>query len=161
MLFENNKQMVLLSIILAFGIPAIVFVAFFNLGQSVGTSMLPTIPDGDLTIGLKVFDRQNIAAETIIAYQNGTISILHRVIDYGVDGKGKFYICKGDNNPVADPWLVRPEQIREVIIWVEPLWAILLRWTLLEAMLTILVMTPFKVYERHNRLRQTGGENKL
>ena len=65
-----------------------------------GTSMYPTINNGDTVWCLTILP-QNLTGQ-IVSYQNGTINILHRV----VEDHGNIIVTKGDNNPVVDPWTV-------------------------------------------------------
>ncbi len=43
-------------------------------------------------------------------------TIIHRIIETGQDDKGWYAIFKGDNNPNPDPFKVRWEQIRRLVI---------------------------------------------
>ncbi len=55
----------------------------------------------------------------IIAYQNacsGDSTIIHRVIKKAEDQLGTYYIVKGDNNPQADPCVVRFEDVKGVVV---------------------------------------------
>jgi len=47
-------------------------------------------------------------------YASGTI--IHRVVDKGVDEDGVFFILKGDNNKNADPGKVRFKQVERQVV---------------------------------------------
>lgn len=49
-------------------------------------------------------------------YSSGTI--IHRVIEKGVDDEGVYFIMKGDNNKDRDPGKVRFEQVQRVLVGV-------------------------------------------
>jgi len=55
----------------------------------------------------------------IIAYQNsctGDSTIIHRVIKKDKDQLGTYYYAKGDNNPSADPCVIRFDDIKGVVV---------------------------------------------
>lgn len=98
-------------------------------GRTSGTSMLPTVHSGDFVLYSKIFDRNHIANGSIVLYvwdpdaphmriedsnfinENTSMFIDHRIIGESSDAQGIFYITKGDNNSLCDPFLVRPDQI--------------------------------------------------
>jgi signal peptidase I len=53
---------------------------------------------------------EDVAVGDIIVYVNPQLgyAIIHRVIDVTDQG----YVTKGDRNPAADPWVVRPEWVK-------------------------------------------------
>jgi len=66
---------------------------------------IPTSPD-QIHVGDIVSYYSEIADTTII----------HRVVEYGEDAEGPYWIFKGDNIPIRDPEQVRFEQIRRVVV---------------------------------------------
>ncbi len=82
-------------------------------------SMEPAISTGYLVVSIGhdfvtphvgsviVFD------EDVDAASPGPESILHRIVAVNPDGS---FVTKGDNNAVADPWSVRPDQVSRVLI---------------------------------------------
>lgn len=54
----------------------------------------------------------------VIAYESDIGLIVHRIIGIGHDENGKYFILKGDNNNESDPYKVRFEQIKYVMIGV-------------------------------------------
>ena len=67
-----------------------------------GIEMIPKTPD-DISVG------------DIISYKRSGQLIVHRVIEKGEDDNGYFFRTKGDNNLVADPGLVRFDQVQGVL----------------------------------------------
>ncbi|MFH0837253.1 MAG: signal peptidase I [Candidatus Aenigmatarchaeota archaeon] len=92
---------------------AAAYIFYFGLGIALGTptpmfsvvseSMEPTLHVGDMVIITKA----NYTTDDIVVYMRGNMPIIHRIIAEKEDG----YIIKGDNNNVADPGIVRKEQI--------------------------------------------------
>ncbi len=82
-------------------------------------SMDPVLDAGANAIEIKPTSPDDVQEGDIIAYQNkctGTSTIIHRVIKQGKDQLGTYYIVKGDNNPRADPCLVRFGDIKGVVV---------------------------------------------
>ncbi len=52
----------------------------------------------------------------IVAYKTPGGLVVHRVVKVDQDEKGIYYLVKGDNNPLADPYKIRFENIRGVIV---------------------------------------------
>jgi len=82
----------------------------FILGIGNGTSMYPTIKNGDYMI--IDLTPEDIKVGDIIVYvhyipNKGLIKIGHRVIAITDNG----YIVMGDNNEEPDPWIVKEDQI--------------------------------------------------
>jgi len=78
-----------------------------------GTSMEPTLHDGDLVVvrGIDISDVQ--VGDIVAFYEPGTHSkiIIHRVVDIRERG-GEIYLkTKGDNNERPDRWLVGREDL--------------------------------------------------
>ena len=83
-----------------------------------GNSMYPTIQNTTLLKIDKSKDLllDDIQLNEIITYYNSENGyITHRVIDIKYDEKGKYYILKGDNNDVIDPFKVRNKNVLGVV----------------------------------------------
>jgi hypothetical protein len=81
-------------------------------------SMDPFLDSGTNAIEIKPQNPDQIQPGDIIAYTTDDFegTIIHRVIAKGVDGKGTYFIAKGDNNVDADPYKIRFSQISYVLI---------------------------------------------
>ncbi len=81
-------------------------------------SMDPFLDAGTNAIEIKPSSASQIKPGDIIAYTTGNFNgtVIHRVIDKGTDGKGTYFIAKGDNNVDADPKKIRFNQIRYVLV---------------------------------------------
>jgi len=103
-------------------LPALLHQDMFVLAKTQGTSMLPTIKGG-VKIGSIVMEGDYVVLDTtpedlkvgdIIAYTHDNMIIGHRIIKIIDDG----YICKGDNNPWPDPWIVKKNKVMGEVEWV-------------------------------------------
>ena len=65
-------------------------------------SMKPVLDENSNGIRVKVNDVDEIEVGDIISFKKDSISIVHRVVDKGVDGKGVYFVTKGDNNEFSD-----------------------------------------------------------
>jgi hypothetical protein len=82
-------------------------------------SMDPLIDDGSQALQIVPLSESEIKVGDIISYDSGKYGIIiHRVINIGKDGDGWYAIVKGDNNPAPDPFKVRFNQIRRVLVGV-------------------------------------------
>ncbi len=81
-------------------------------------SMDPVIDNGANAIHVVPQSEDDLQVGDIVAYEsqyaNGTI--IHRIIDKGIDEQGTYFIMKGDNNPTQDPGKVRFSQIKRVLV---------------------------------------------
>lgn len=87
-------------------------------------SMDPVIDDG-LTIIRKDYipERDILASGDIVLYKPDGERykhelICHRIISVDVDELGEYYTLKGDNNFMKDPWRIRDEHIKEIVVGV-------------------------------------------
>lgn len=85
-------------------------------------SMLPLLDYGSNGIYLPVNISTPLYIGDVVSYklEGHNHSIVHRIVDIGWDGEGKYYITKGDNVRYPDPFKVRKDQILRVmvgIIW--------------------------------------------
>jgi len=82
-------------------------------------SMDPVFDDGSHLIQTLVSSQDQIRIGDIITYKSPLgYSIVHRVTDIGEDEEGWYAITKGDNNPTADPWKVRFEDVTRVTVMI-------------------------------------------
>ena len=58
----------------------------------------------------------DIEVGDIVSYKYNDISIVHRVVEKGIDEQGVYFIMKGDNNSDDDPYKVRFDQIQRVVV---------------------------------------------
>ena len=81
-------------------------------------SMDPTLDQGSNAIEVIPQDYHEIGVGDIISYEipqvNGTI--IHRVINTGLDKHGWFAITKGDNLENPDPYKIRFHHIKRVVV---------------------------------------------
>lgn len=81
-------------------------------------SMDPTIDQGTNAIQIVPQKPEEIHVGDIVSYKSeyadGTI--IHRVIETGIDEKGWYCLMKGDNNPKQDPGKVRFSQIKRIVV---------------------------------------------
>lgn len=75
-----------------------------------GTSMLPTLHDGDVVmlVGAKPSD---LKVGDIIVYKYGSKFIIHKIIHVEVKDGKYFFITQGENNRVPDPYPVSEDQV--------------------------------------------------
>jgi len=100
----------------------------YGVAIGIGYSMYPTIDNGSLVLYIK--NPKNVKVGDIVIYDAELdpyhtpwvsrqdwfrpIVIAHRVIEIYPYG----YLVKGDNNPIADPWIVKKSQILgKVVRW--------------------------------------------
>src|SRR3989338_2427894 len=83
-------------------------------------SMDPFIDKGANAIKIIPKTEEDIHAGDVISYnpENSDAIIIHRVIKIGQDEKGRYFVAKGDNNPVKDPEKIRFYQIKRVLVGV-------------------------------------------
>ncbi|MEM3833173.1 MAG: signal peptidase I [Thermoprotei archaeon] len=81
-------------------------------------SMSPTLEKGDLIISVGV-NTSNLKVGDIILFKsplNPNIIIVHRIIEIDNTGNTILIKTKGDNNPIADPWIVNGNQVLGKVI---------------------------------------------
>lgn len=81
-------------------------------------SMDPVLDYGTNAIEIVPTSPTEIHVGDIISYKSTKVdsTIIHRVIEKGIDKDGYYFILKGDNNKQADPEKVRFPQIRRKVI---------------------------------------------
>ena len=82
-----------------------------------GTSMIPTFHQGDV-LAVRGVDDSSIKLQDVIVFHepyNFNKLIVHRVVQIITDSSLKF-VTKGDNNPIADNWIVQKADIVGVVV---------------------------------------------
>src|SRR5579885_3162401 len=84
-------------------------------------SMEPTLNIGDILIS-KGVNVANLKVGDIIIYQmpNSNTLIVHRIVEIIKSGNQTLIRTKGENNPVEDPWVVYPSQVKGLVIFKIP-----------------------------------------
>ncbi|PIZ50990.1 hypothetical protein COY27_05025 [Candidatus Woesearchaeota archaeon CG_4_10_14_0_2_um_filter_33_13] len=59
---------------------------------------------------------EDVNVGDIVAYQTAYGVIVHRVVEKGEDEDGVYFLVKGDNNQIKDPFKVRFSDIKGVVI---------------------------------------------
>ena len=83
-------------------------------------SMDSWIDQGDKVI-LQESDGSDAVVGDVIVYaknNNNSDLIIHQIVAESTDSEGKYFVCKGVNNPLPDRIRVRPSWIREVMLGV-------------------------------------------
>jgi hypothetical protein len=79
-------------------------------------SMLPLLYQDTIVLEKAPPDTADIFLGDIIIFEAEGNRIIHRVIKIGWDDQGWFAVTRGDNNPKDDPYRVRFEQVRGVVV---------------------------------------------
>ncbi len=79
-------------------------------------SMLPVLGTTAHALQINPLNESDIHRGDIVSFRYDGKFISHRVIDIREDEQGTYYVTKGDNNPDADPVLVRFEHIDRVVV---------------------------------------------
>ena len=91
----------------------------------VSESMEPVLFRGDIVVvekanflGINEFDPNDVQVGDIVVYQATWFPnpVIHRVINETQINGSKYFVIKGDNNPVEDPELVSPSQITDRVV---------------------------------------------
>ena len=80
-------------------------------------SMEPTIHVKDAIITKQIDEPQN---GDVIAFENGNIITVHRIIKVYTEGDNRLYQTKGDNNNAEDPGLVQKTQVKGKVLYILP-----------------------------------------
>lgn len=115
------KEILIYMAIILIGI-----VAAQHMNVVVSGSMEPVFYRGDIVvvekanfIGINEFNPEDVQVGDIVIYKANWFPepVIHRVIDTGTAKNGtKYYVIKGDNNPVPDQEVVYPTQITSKVI---------------------------------------------
>lgn len=79
-------------------------------------SMDPFIDETSNAIEISPADPNSIQIGDVISYQTSYGILIHRVIETGEDEDGFYYYVKGDNNTIMDPFKVRFEDVKGVVV---------------------------------------------
>ena len=79
-------------------------------------SMDPFIDETSHAIEILPDDANEINVGDVISYQSSYGVIIHRVIEKGEDEDGIYFLVKGDNNRFQDPFKVRFEDVKGVVV---------------------------------------------
>lgn len=82
------------------------------------SSMDPVFDEKANALEVVPANEDAISVGDIVAYSNEHIdgTIIHRVIEVGEDTQGTYYITRGDNNARADPYKIRFDDIKSVVV---------------------------------------------
>jgi len=83
-------------------------------------SMDPFIDAGSNSIEIKPASPDDVHVGDVISFRTPFSSgiIIHRVVEIGEDNKGRYFLTKGDNNPLRDPGKTRFKDIEGVVVGV-------------------------------------------
>lgn len=120
---SDTREIVIYLAIIIIGI-----LAAQHMNVVVSGSMEPVFQRGDIVIiqksnflGIEEFESKNLQVGDIIVYKATWFPepVIHRIIKVGEDEKGqRYYITKGDHNPLPDQSPVYPDQVQsKVISW--------------------------------------------
>ena len=79
-------------------------------------SMDPFIDETSNAIEIHPLNPDSIQVGDVISYQTSYGILIHRVIEKSEDENGFFYLVKGDNNTIRDPFQVRYEDVKGVVV---------------------------------------------
>ena len=81
-------------------------------------SMDPFLDESSNSLEIKPSSEAQIKVGDIISYYSDITGklIVHRVVARNIDGKGIYFIAKGDNNQKIDPEKIRFSQINGILI---------------------------------------------
>ncbi|MBI2669133.1 hypothetical protein HYX14_04795 [Candidatus Woesearchaeota archaeon] len=79
-------------------------------------SMDPFIDETSNAIEIRPSHPDSIRPGDIISFRTSYGTVIHRVQEAGKDEEGFFYIVKGDNNTAADPYKVRFDDVKGVVV---------------------------------------------
>tara|TARA_Y100000034_G_scaffold107716_1_gene137535 strand:+ start:3149 stop:3604 length:456 start_codon:yes stop_codon:yes gene_type:complete len=79
-------------------------------------SMDPFIDETSNAIEVKPASAKSINVGDVISYQTSYGILIHRVIEKNYDQDGIYFLVKGDNNTLRDPFKVRFEDIKGVVV---------------------------------------------
>lgn len=116
----TKKEILLYVVILIIGL-----ILSQHMNVIVSGSMEPVFYRGDIALvekvdflGIQEFDPNTVQVGDIVIYDATWFSepVIHRVINISTINGSTYYTIKGDNNPVADPALVSPDQIKAKVL---------------------------------------------
>jgi signal peptidase I len=78
--------------------------------------MDPTVDAGHTCILTSSYKPEELTVGDVVVYQAPDRQILHRIIKIEQDSQGRRYTFKGDNNYRKDPYTIRDEHIKWLLI---------------------------------------------
>lgn len=98
-----------------------------HLNVVVSGSMEPEFYRGDIVVvekanlfglGIQEFDPNNVQVGDIVVYNAEWVdeAVIHRVINITEINGSTYFVIKGDNNDVPDPYYVSPDQITDRVV---------------------------------------------
>lgn len=111
---NRKKQLISLIPLTALVIILVYFTSgYFRLWAIVvaSGSMTPNIYKGDVVIIDKKFDYDKLEKGQIIAYKNGDIIVVHRIVDRAKVKDSYYYVTKGDANKEDDNLIITEDMI--------------------------------------------------
>ncbi len=79
-------------------------------------SLDPVVDAGHTCILTNNFRPDELIVGDIVVYNMGYGDIIHRIYKIGEDKEGRRFTLKGDNNPSADPYIVRDKNLRWLLL---------------------------------------------
>lgn len=117
---STKKEIAIYALIIIFGL-----LIAQHMNVVVSGSMEPVFFRGDIVVvekadflGIHEFDPNNAKVGDIVVYNAKWFPnpVIHRIINETNVNGSKYYVIKGDNNDVPDPYLVSPSQITERVV---------------------------------------------
>ncbi|MDD5331571.1 MAG: hypothetical protein PHE43_01975 [Candidatus Nanoarchaeia archaeon] len=81
-------------------------------------SMDPILDENSIGIEIKPNDENGLSVGDIVAYEYEGEMIIHRIEKISYDNEGWYATLKGDNNSFSDPFKVRFNQIKYILVGV-------------------------------------------
>jgi len=78
--------------------------------------MDPFLDEDSHAIEIKPEDPDEINKGDVISYKTSYGTVIHRIIDKSIDEEGIYYTVKGDNNQLQDPFKIRYDDIKGVVV---------------------------------------------
>lgn len=79
-------------------------------------SMVPVFDTGANAIEIVPRKAEDLQVGDIISYESEYGLIIHRITEIGTDEEGWYAQVQGDNNPDPDPFKIRFDQVRRVVV---------------------------------------------
>lgn len=81
-------------------------------------SMDPFIDSGSNGIEIIPESEEDLHVGDVVTYESDIGLIVHRIVNVEYDREGKYFVLKGDNNATEDPYKVRFNQVRYILVGV-------------------------------------------
>ena len=115
-----KKEIIIYALIIIVGL-----ILAQHMNVVVSGSMEPVFFRGDIVvvektnfIGIHEFDPNNAQVGDIVVYRAEWFPnpVIHRIINVTEVNGSKYFVIKGDNNDIPDPYYVSPSQITERVV---------------------------------------------